>query len=45
MKKIIYILLIAFSTSLALTSCTEEEVKPKPQLTNPAGGASTPGQL
>jgi len=28
MKKIIYILLIAFSTSMVFTGCTEEEVLP-----------------
>lgn len=29
MKKIIYILLIAFTTSMTIASCTEEEVKPQ----------------
>jgi hypothetical protein len=29
MKKIIYILLIAFSASMTLSSCTEEEVTPQ----------------
>jgi hypothetical protein len=29
MKKIIYTLLFAFVTSMAISSCTEEEVKPK----------------
>lgn len=28
MKKVIYTLLIAFSSSLLLTACTEEEVAP-----------------
>jgi hypothetical protein len=28
MKKIIYILLIAFSCALTITSCTEEEITP-----------------
>lgn len=28
MKKLIYLALFAFATSLAITSCTEEEVKP-----------------
>lgn len=28
MKKIIYMLLLAFATSMAFTACTEEEVAP-----------------
>jgi hypothetical protein len=29
MKKLFYVLLIGLVSSLAITSCTEEEVKPK----------------
>ncbi|NJM25722.1 MAG: hypothetical protein HC859_09765 [Bacteroidia bacterium] len=28
MKKLFYILILAFASGLAITSCTEEEVKP-----------------
>ena len=42
MKKILYVLLIAFSTSVALVSCTEEEVVPTTQGDNGGGGASDP---
>ena len=38
MKKIIYIAILAFVSSMAITSCTEEAVTPKPQATI-AGGA------
>ena len=41
MKKTIYILLIALSTSFILTSCTEEEIKPSTELRS-GGGASDP---
>lgn len=40
MKKILYILAIVVSTSLVLTSCTEESVKPKTGTEN--GGGSDP---
>lgn len=36
MKKLIYILLVAISSSLVFASCTEEEVAPKAE----NGGAS-----
>jgi len=39
MKKFIYILLLAFVSALAVTSCTEEEVTPSSEL-NGGGGAS-----
>jgi hypothetical protein len=43
MKKIIYLLLFAFSTSMALSSCTEEEITPSTELSrNGGGGASDP---
>lgn len=39
MKKLIYVLVIAFVSSMALTSCTEDEVSPvKP---NNGGGAGS----
>lgn len=42
MKKIIYILLIAFTTSATLTSCTEEEITPTEMKRNSGGGISDP---
>lgn len=42
MKKIIYILLIAFATSATLTSCTEEEITPTEMKRNGGGGISDP---
>ncbi len=41
MKKIIYILLVAFASSLTITACTEEEVTPSHQM-NGGGGISDP---
>jgi len=41
MKKIIYILLIGFTSLLTFSSCTEEEVKPTSEL-NGGGGVSDP---
>ena len=41
MKKIIYILLIGFTSLVTFSSCTEEEVKPTSEL-NGGGGASDP---
>jgi hypothetical protein len=38
MKKIIYILAIAFAASMAMTACTEEEVSPA--LCNGGGSGS-----
>lgn len=32
MKKTLYIILFAFTVSLSITSCTEEEVKPQHEL-------------
>jgi hypothetical protein len=45
MKKLFYILLIAFSTSMAITSCTEEEITPKDlnEGTPTNGGTGTSG--
>jgi hypothetical protein len=46
MKKIIYILLIAFSTSMAITSCTEDEVVPTNTSENTGGqGGNATGLL
>jgi hypothetical protein len=41
MKKIIYILLLAFAAGVTITSCTEEEIKPSTEL-NGGGTASDP---
>jgi hypothetical protein len=41
MKKIIYTILIAVASSLAFSSCTEEEVKPDTTLSNGGGGGIT----
>lgn len=41
MKKFIYVLLIAFSSALVVSSCTEEEVAPTSDTDN--GGAETIG--
>jgi hypothetical protein len=38
MKKLIYILLFAFATSLTVSSCTEEEVTPTHELRKASGG-------
>lgn len=37
MKKIIYILLLVLTSGMALTSCTEDEVKPVSDLENGGG--------
>ena len=42
MKKIIYTLLFALASSLAFTSCTEEEVSPDAHYSN-GGGAGLGG--
>ncbi|MFD0998437.1 hypothetical protein ACFQ21_03935 [Ohtaekwangia kribbensis] len=42
MKKIIYILLIAFSCALTITSCTEEEITPTSTDMNGGGGGMDP---
>ena len=42
MKKIIYILLLAFVCAASFTSCTEEEVAPKSELDNGGGLGSDP---
>ena len=42
MKKIIYILLLAFSASVSLSACTEEEVTPSTELKNGGGAPSDP---
>ena len=39
MKKLIYILLVAFTASMSITACTEEEVTPQNEL---AGRPSDP---
>lgn len=38
MKKIIYILLVAFTTAMTVTACTEEEVVPSTELNGGGGG-------
>ena len=42
MKKLFYILLITFVSSLAITSCTEEEVKPSASADKTGGTAIEP---
>ena len=37
MKKLFYILALSLVTSLSITSCTEEEVKPQTDLANGGG--------
>jgi hypothetical protein len=44
MKKIIYIALLAISSSLIITSCTDEEVTPATELNN-GGTGSSGGEL
>jgi hypothetical protein len=44
MKKFIYILLVAVTSSLTITSCTEEEVAPSTELEN-GGTTSSDGKL
>ncbi len=41
MKKIIYIALFAFVTSLTISSCTKEEVKPANVLGDNGGGSGS----
>mgnify|MGYP005812080007 CR=1 FL=1 len=41
MKKIIYILLVAFTCSMAVSACTEEEVAPSTVM-NGGGSGSDP---
>lgn len=41
MKKIVYLLLIAFVAALSITACTEEEVVPNTEL-NGGGNPSDP---
>jgi hypothetical protein len=43
MKKFIYILLVAISSALVVTSCTEEEVAPN--TATEGGGAGNDGKL
>jgi hypothetical protein len=45
MKKIIYILLFAFSSALIVTSCTEEEVAPTMETPTSGGGSGNGGTL
>lgn len=42
MKKLIYVLLVAFAASLSITSCTEENVEPQSTGNNGGGGPSEP---
>ena len=45
MKKLFYILMITFVSSLAITSCTEEEVKPAAADTNVNHGSAAGDEL
>lgn len=38
MKKVIYMLLIAVTSAMALTACTEEEIKPNATMNGGGGG-------
>jgi hypothetical protein len=40
MKKFFYILLIAVSSSIVISSCTDEEVSPKTETDGTAGGGT-----
>ena len=40
MKKLFYVLLVAFAASLTITSCTEEQVEPQTTGPNAGGGTS-----
>ena len=42
MKKLFLILLVAMSASLAITSCSDDSVKPGGSQDNGGGGASDP---
>lgn len=42
MKKLMYIIALAFAASLTITSCTEEEIKPQSETSNNGGGAIEP---
>jgi hypothetical protein len=42
MKKLLYIVLFAFASSIAFSSCTEEEVTPTSETNSNGGGASDP---
>jgi hypothetical protein len=42
MKKFIYIVLFAFVTTMSVTACTEEEVKPRTELTGNGLGDADP---
>jgi hypothetical protein len=45
MKKIIYFILFAITSSLAITACTEEDVTPSNEETNTGGGTTDPGKF
>jgi hypothetical protein len=46
MKKIIYIILLALSASLSITSCTEEEITPLGETkSSGSGGGSDVGKI
>jgi hypothetical protein len=45
MKKFIYSALFVLATTLAVTSCTEEEVAPTSETSNNSGGGVSTGGL
>jgi hypothetical protein len=45
MKKFIYILLLSITSSLVITSCTEEEVSPKTETDSTGGASNDTGKL
>ena len=42
MKKLLYIALLAFVTSMSVTACTEEEITPTTELNGGAGNDKDP---
>jgi hypothetical protein len=45
MKRFFYVLLIAISSSLVITSCTEDEVQPKQETDSSPTGTPNTGKL
>lgn len=45
MKKLFYVLLIAATTLLSVTSCTEENIAPTKDANSPGGGGTTANDI
>lgn len=43
MKKLFYIFLFAFASTLTITACSDEEINPSTELENGGGGLSADG--